>query len=307
LSPDEKIARIAERQHGVFAFVQALSCGLSPDQIQRRVRRGLWVRVYRGVYRLAGSTMTFASAALAAVLAAGEGAAASYATAGVLWQTENITSPQIHVSVLGRRRLTIPDVMVHRPTSLVKRDIVPLGVIPVTSPARTIIDLAGLVDEDTLEDVLDDLWRRERVDVAYLYPRVCAMPKQGRRGLLTLERLLKDRDGTRPSGSGRENRLRRLLLAAGLPPPERQHEVRAPDGTFIAFVDLAYPAAKLFIEFDGDKYHSTRRQRAADAVRQNKLVALGWSPLRITSDEQDNAPQDIIRLVSGVLTARRTV
>ena len=76
-SPDVRIARLAERQHGIVTRAQARDRGLSDDAIDGRVGTGRWLRVHRGVFKVAGASMRFEGWVLAAVLAAGSGAAAS--------------------------------------------------------------------------------------------------------------------------------------------------------------------------------------------------------------------------------------
>jgi hypothetical protein len=123
-TPDQLIARLAERQHSVFSFDQALARGFTPDVVHHRVRSGRWIRVHRGVYAIAGVRLTFESRALASVLRAGSGAAASHTTASGLWKVEGIPTSELHVTVPCRRSITIPGVHVHRPGDIVVRDFV---------------------------------------------------------------------------------------------------------------------------------------------------------------------------------------
>src|SRR5207244_5999436 len=120
------------------------------------------------------------------------------------------------------------------------------------TPARMLVDLAAVVHPAVLEDVIDDLWRRGLVTIERCLE---VLDRVGRhRGSAQLRKLLEDRLGKRPSGSGRENAVRRLIIARGLPQPQRQYEIRSTRGTFIARPDLAYPDARLYIEFDSTKW-----------------------------------------------------
>src|SRR5437899_8720521 len=119
-TPDVRLIRIAERQHSVFTRVQALRCGLTPDEVRGRMRRGLWEGVHRSVYRMRGSASTFESNALAAVLAAGPGAVASHDSAARLWQLEGRWREQLHVTVPARKRIVVPGVAVHQPRSSIE-------------------------------------------------------------------------------------------------------------------------------------------------------------------------------------------
>lgn len=276
-TPDQLIARLAERQHGVFTFDQALSCGFSASAIQRRVASGRWVRVHKGVYRLAGSVRTFEQRTMAAVLACGGGAVAFRRTAGALFGVEGVEPETVEVAVRWERRPTLA----HRSTTLIRSDLTVIGVIPVTTPQRTIMDLASVLQAEPLEDALDDLIRRRRVHPRRLEERLERMRRNGCMGLGLLLELVKVRTTKSVSGSRRENVVRRALARAGLPEPIPQYEIYDKDGRFVARPDLCYPEQKLYIEYDGG-HHESPRQRQRDIDRQNRLSALGWRPLRFT-------------------------
>lgn len=120
LSPDVRIARIAARQYGVFTYDQALSCHFTADMIAYRLKVGRWQRLHRGVYLLVGTEVTFTTRVLGAVLAAGEGAVASFATAGALYVVEDFRPGRVEVTVPRRTSPDLRPVFVHRvdlPTS----------------------------------------------------------------------------------------------------------------------------------------------------------------------------------------------
>lgn len=300
--PDLRVARLAERQHSVFSRAQALACGLSGAQIDGRLERGLWLRLHRSVYRMRGAPSTFEGEVFGAVLASGPSACASHKSAGALWKLEGIVGDAIEISVRNRRRTRVPGVVIHLPRTLRPKDITRIGVIPITTLARTLLDLAAAIDVPALEDALDDATRRELVTPKAMLSRLRATEANGRRGLASLERLVRERLGKPTSGSGLENRARRLFRDAGLPPPIAQHVIRAPDGSFVARVDFAYPHVRLAIEIDGYERHSSRSRWESDRNRQNRLVAQGWYPLRITSRQVRHQPDDVVALVWRRLT-----
>jgi hypothetical protein len=302
LHVEVKIAHIAERQHAVVTGAQAVASGLSQAAIGRRVREGSWTREHSNVYRIRAAPATFEGRAFAAVLAGGPGALASFTTAGRLLQVE-VGLDGIHITVPNRRRVRIPGVVVHRPVRVGKKDTTRVGVIPVTSPSRTIIDLAAVLAAPALEDAIDDLRRRALIDVPKLAARVGRMNPAGRRGIVLLRRLLAERVGVAVPGSNRERDVGALLKDAGLPAPVPQYVICDEGGRFVAQVDYAYPEARLVVEFDGYEKHSSRRQWENDLVRQNAVSELGWRFLRISSRQADNAPHRVIDLVSGRLRA----
>ena len=293
-SKDVRLVRLAERQHTVFTRAQAMAVGFTPDEIDGRLERGLWERVHRGVYRLAGSRLTFEGRVLAAILAAGDDAFASDGAAARLWKIEGVLCEEIHISLLGRKRRRVPGVIAHQRRNLSRTDRTRVNGIPLTTPGRTLMDLAPSLPETVLEDALDDVLRRKLAAARPLLARVREARKRGRPGLSVLERLLEERVGRRVSGSTKENDVRRFFRIAGLPPAVPQHIVRSACGEFVAQVDFAYPEVKLAIEFDGYEKHASRKQWEADRIRQNRMVALGWYPIRVTDRQLKDIPKDVV-------------
>src|SRR5436305_2104854 len=138
---DAAIAHLAVRQHGLLLRAQVLDVGLTDAMIDHRIRSGRWARVCPGLYRLAGVPVSWRQRALAACLVAGPGAVVSHRSAAVLWGVSGFRPGRVEITVPpgGSNRSTLA--RVHRsPVQGVRRD----GV-PVTSPARTIVDLAAVV------------------------------------------------------------------------------------------------------------------------------------------------------------------
>lgn len=173
-----------------------------------------------------------------------------------------------------------------------------LGVIPITSPARTVLDLCRSCDPDNLENALDDAIRRNLITPKQLLARVRVTACKGRVGLPLLERMLDERCGTPVSGSSLENRFAKMLRRAGLPTPVRQFVIRGPDTGFVARVDFAYRESRLAIEIDGYQHHSGRKHWEHDRARQNRIVELGWFPLRITARQISSKPEQVVAQVS---------
>lgn len=154
--------------------------------------------------------------------------------------------------------------------------------IPITSPERTLVDLAAVVGPDRLEDALDTALRRRLTTVRRMKLRVRA--EGGRKGIGKLRKLLEERDGEgRPSESRFETRLHRLLLDHGLP-PTRQFTIWN-GGGFVARVDFCFVEAKLIVEADGYQWHSSRRAWQRDRERRNELTEMGWQVIQLTWDD----------------------
>jgi predicted transcriptional regulator of viral defense system len=191
----QNIHSIAQKQHGLLTRAQALVCGLSDGDIRGRLNAGIWLRVYAGVYRVAGSRVTHEQAVLAAVLAAGGQALASHGTAAEVHGLPG-GDGQIHITVVGRRIL-VPGVKVHVVTGLQVPDCAVKNGIPVTTVARTIIDLAQILSVVRLEEVLDHALAARLVSLNVLQQRLEKTGTRGRRGAGLLAVLI----GVRLDGS----------------------------------------------------------------------------------------------------------
>jgi hypothetical protein len=200
------------------------------------------------------------------------------------WKLENVRTDTPDLTVVHAQKVALNGIVVHRTRLFAPGDVLQRGPLRVTSPYRTIIDLAAILSIDDLEDALDDAIRRRLVSVKALTKRLEIRGRRGVRGIPNLVQLLEVRDGARPKASGLQNKFRRGLAAAKLPTPDEEFPVFDSSGRFVARVDFAYPDKKVYIEIDGS-HHETRKQRQADLARQNKLARAGWLPLRYTRDE----------------------
>jgi very-short-patch-repair endonuclease len=190
--------------------------------------------------------------------------------------------------------------IVHRVTQLPKADITVVRSIPATEPSRTLLDLAAVVSQETLEMALEDAWRRGLVSLARLRWRLAGTRSKGRKGASALRRLLLERPaGTVPTDSALEVRFLQVARKGGLVPSERQYEIRN-NGKLISRVDFAYVASKLAIEVDGFKWHSGRASWERDLSRGNTVGALGWRVLHATSRMLDS-PDELLQTIRDYL------
>ncbi len=294
------IARIAARQHGVFTRQQVLGAGVSPGQLKRRCRAGLWERLEQGVYRLAGSPATWHQQLSAAVLGAGQGATVSHRAAAGLWKLDGVSSGAVELSL--PRGWSCDRVAAHFVTELGQVDVTTIERLPVTSAARTLIDLGGVVDDDLLERALESALHNGYTSLRQVHRRLEALTRRGRPGLARLRRVLDRRVEGGASGSELETRLLQLLRRANLPLPVRQHEVWL-GGRLLARADLAYTGARLLIELDGWSAHGTKAAFRADRRRQNSLILAGWTLLRFTWADVVESPAAVVAAVHGALAA----
>jgi predicted transcriptional regulator of viral defense system len=132
---DRTLAALAARQHGAVTSAQLLSAGLSPSALTRRVKRGVLHRVYPRVYAIGHPRLSQEGCWMAAVLAAGEGAALSHLSAALLWEIWRGGAASLDV-VTPRRQRAQPGMRVHSCRRLDPRDVTVRRAIPVTTVAR---------------------------------------------------------------------------------------------------------------------------------------------------------------------------
>jgi restriction endonuclease-like protein/putative AbiEi antitoxin of type IV toxin-antitoxin system len=307
-TPDTLCARIAATQHGVISLPQARAAGLGANDIAYRVAQGRLERELPRVLGFPGAPRGWDRSLMAALLWAGEGAAASHRAAARKWGFDGFSNSPVEISSTNHRgcwRLRLAGgepVIVHRVDGHLAPEIVCVGHHPVTSPRRTILDLAGRRHHRT-ESILDAALRRELTTVGQLWLLLEQEWMRGRRGVRILRDLLVDRtEGRAPSDSDLELRFRTLVDRAGLPPPVHQYPVELPGG--VVHLDLAYPEAMLAIEVDSYTWHMDRKAFERDRRRDNELRALGWTVFRFTWAMIRFEPERVIDLVRGHLLRR---
>jgi very-short-patch-repair endonuclease len=302
VQPVLSLAGLAERQHGVIARRQGIGLGLTRGSVARQLASRRWERVHSGVYRVVGSPRTWKQQILAACLAAGPGAVASHHSAARIWSIPRFDD-RLEVTIPHSRRPRFSEVVIHR-SRVVMREARRVDSVPVTSPARTLIDLAATADPEVLAAALDHVLVNRLATVSQMRRVLDSMGRSGRRGAAKVAEALAQRPtGPRSLDSAFEARLFRVLKRSALPLPVTQYGVRLPGGRR-ARLDFAYPQVLLGIEADGYRYHSSVAAWSKDRVRHNELVALGWRVLPITYQDLRANPEMIIQQVRRALEVR---
>ncbi len=225
------IAKLAERQAGLVSRQQILRLGLSRDAVKRALRSGALLKVRRGVFRVPGASLTDATRLWAAVLWCGFDAYLSHRTAAWCWDLDGVgTKVPARIELITRHDwswVAPPDIHVRRAVKLNPRleTTIQKG-LPCTTLARTLIDLAAVLEPQALEQAFDSGVRRvddlDR-DVFALLGRLGSRGRKGHR-LITA---VADRNPTLKTGSPLELVTRDVLLMAGIRPPLAQYSVRA--------------------------------------------------------------------------------
>ncbi len=299
-SSDGAIGVLAAEQFGVFSRAQAIAAGFTPRQIQRRVGTGRWDVALPCVYRISGAGPNDRQSAMAAALWGGDCALVSHATAGVLWGIEGVRARKVELWVPQNHTPRSTLVAVHRGKRLDRADRTALGPIPITTPVRTLIDMAGRMENEQLLAAVESVFRRDLGTPARLQVRVAALRSSGRPGLGRLQTLL---DG-RGDGGSLESRLEvktwLLLQQAGVPLPVRQHWVVVGGGRYR--LDFAWPELRVGLECEGWEHHGGRAAFGKDRARYAELAAIGWRLLPVTWDACTRQPARVLRWIRAAVT-----
>lgn len=289
-----RIIELARGQHGVFSTAQLEAADISWEAARSR-REGDWLRrLHPGVYCLAGSVLSHRGRWLAAVLAAGCGAALSHLDAAALWRLipPSADGP-VHVSVPsvgGRRRRQ--GIVVHRCRTLPADELTAHDSIPVTTAARTVLDLATLVSRRRLERAIDEAEYLRLCTAEDL--RALAERHRGRAGTALLAEVLGGRTGSTRTRSELEERFLGLCRDHSLPQPQVNAQLLG------LTVDFFWPPG-VVVEVDGGQAHRTRRAFQDDRDRDSLLAAHGHRVIRFTWWDVERRPLVVADRVRRVL------
>ncbi len=244
----EAFVALAAKQHGVVSREQLTSKGMTHRQIERRTLSGQWQRVLPCVYRLGGSAESIWQRAWAAVLWAGPDALLSHQLASWIWGFTRKEPRTIELTAPFRLLSTVPWLVVHssqfpRTMRRIRQE------LPVTSPARTLVDVAAQLNETELESAMEAAFRTRFVTPAELHHALRLLRCQARNGTALLHQLLQNGSPTRSSQLELEHRAYKLFTRLRLPEPICQFQVLH-DGYLLGTVDFAWPKHRLIVEAD---------------------------------------------------------
>jgi very-short-patch-repair endonuclease len=263
---------LARRQHWVVARSQLLELGFSRRWIQHRIAVGRLHPLHRGVYAVGRPHVTPYGRWMAAVLACGPEAVLSHESAAALWGIRPAASG-LEVSVVTGAKRRPEGITVHRRPSLRPGEVTTHRGIPVTSPTRTLIDIAVRLDREQLEAAINQADKLDLCDPEEL--RSALDEAVGQPGVRVLRTVL-DRRTFTLTDSELERRFLRIVRALRLPKPETGVRVNG------FKVDFYWRDLGLVVETDGLRFHRTPAQQGRDRVRDQVHTAAGLTPLRFT-------------------------
>ena len=296
---DEPVGRLAGRQHGVVSRAQLLHLGLTTSAILHRTRRG-WLRpLHRRVFSVGITELSKLGRWMGAVLACGPDALLSHQSAVELWEIRKAGPGPIEITLTTASKRRVHGLVIHRRTVLGPPDRRARHGIPVTSPTRTLADLALRLSAADLESAVNEAARLDLIDPERLRGELNNM--RGEAGTKTLLRLL-DRQVFRLTDSELERLFLRLVRGAQLPVPETRVWLNG------FRVDFFWPELGLVIETDGLRYHRTPAQQAQDRRRDQVLTAAGLTTLRFTHGqvrfERGEVRATLLRVVASLSDRR---
>jgi hypothetical protein len=266
VNADARLSIVMARQHSLATRPQALESGLTRRQIGLRLQSGLWVAPQRGVYRPSSVRPYFHQHVMAACLAVD--AHASTACAAAIYGLRGFEQEIVEITVTEHRRQQLEGVIVHREDRLDARDLTVRWHLPITTPAKTLLDIARRHPELAERALNDALYRRltRPEAIRSAITRACSQKAARLLGEI-LDHL------AAPTESVLEDDFLALIRRHGLPEPVRQWPIAG--GEFR--LDFAWPEAMVTYETHGWRHHSAPGDRRRDRAKRKAAEAEGWN------------------------------
>jgi hypothetical protein len=290
---DRLIAALAAKQHGYITRAQLLAMGMGRRAIQSWIATGRLIPVYAGVYAVGTVNRTPVARAMAAVLACGEHALLSHGSAASLWGFNKHWDTPFEVTVQAKR--SRPGIRVHRSTALTRRDLDRQLGIPVTSPARTALDIAPGLTDTRLTRVVNDGRHARLLNLDDLGDVVARNPRHP--GAKRLRPFVETSLG--PSRSELEDDFQAFAQRYGLPTPITNTYV------FGHEVDVLFLEERVIVEVDSWEFHRFRSNFEGDRDRDADFLAGGYVTIRITAERMKHTPEREARRLHKILSDRR--
>lgn len=267
---------------------QLLDAGLSVTVIRDRVRAGRLLVLHRGVYAVGHRQLRREGRWLAAVLAI-PGSVLSHRDAAGLHGFRPANHAKVDVTV-ERRARDQTGIRVHNTRVLDADDVTTVSGIPVTTVARTLVDLAGIVPRDHLAKAIKETDRQQTFDLHAIHDAMART--RGRRGpgATALRKALAEHEAlaTTLTRSSLEDAFQRLLDRHRLPKAQTNVFIEGRE------VDVAWPSHKLVVELDGWEHHRQRHAFERDRTRDAALTAAGWRVVRFTHRQVVHRPDHVV-------------
>lgn len=292
---DARIGQIAAQQNNRVARRQLLAAGVTDHMIRSRLRSGLLTQRHTGVY-IAGPVIEIPYGRETEALLAVERSVLSHLTAGTTYEIIRVRDGvPIHLTVRTARN-SRPGIVVHRSRTISRRDITTYHGLPITTVARTLMDIAELLPPREVEWALDEALGRRLVtlqEIRELLGRI-----HNRHGANVLRTLIAWRT-TSAAGRTKWQRLAyRAFVDAGLPEPEQ-------DVWYLGYQhDFLWRKHGVTLEIDGFPWHGLKTRIERDRTKETTLENHGLDPSRVTNTDVETRILGVVALVAGRLARR---
>lgn len=287
---DRLIARIASRQRGVIGWQQMLDAGIGPGAIEHRAAMGRLHRVFRGAYLVGHPVAAALAVETAALIILPPRTLLSHHTGGGIWRMAELPLV-VDATVVAGRPDSRAGLRVHTARHVDQRDRRVFRGLPVTSPARTLVDLAGCLGREGLERCYEQAQIQRLVRPQDVVAALGRAPRRRGSGTL-LDLVIEQPTMTR---SKAERRLLRALATAGVERPETNVRVCGHE------VDMLWREARVVVECDGFETHRTRAAFERDRRRDAELQAAGYRVVRATWRRLTRATETLAAEVAATI------
>ena len=289
LEVDDRIAARAAAQHGVVHRRQIYEAGGDRALLARRVQAGRLLPLGCDVYGVPGAAYTLDRRRWIALLAAGPGAHLSHEAAAELHRIAGVPRGRVVVTAAHPHHVDLPGATLHQLADVASEHLTRVGQFPVTTPARTILDLAAVLPWVRLATALEDVVIQRRCSFGQVADVLRGVRRQGKPGITKLASVLAAREGEPPPASELE---RRLLRAAELARVRvvRQFPLPWEREPVLGVVDAAAVESRMILEADGRRWHARLQQMAKDRQRDVEAARAGWLTLRFVHEDFGHPP-----------------
>lgn len=295
---------LAAAQQGVVSRKQMRALGWSEKAIDHALESGRMHRMLRGVYAIAGVRLGEHGRLRAATLACGDQAVVSHRSAAALLGLLDKGPAVIDVIAPSAHGRKIDGIRPHEVRPPRTDEAGTATGIPCTSPARTLVDLAGVVGDWTLRSAFERAAQRKLLDI----PAIEASMDPGRCGVRSLRALVEE--WRRAAPVARRGRLKSpleakvlpLLVQRDLPAPLPNAPVKIANGRIE--VDFLWPEQRFVLEADSREFHGTAVAFERDRWRDRELMRAGYSTLRVTHRQAEREPEAVVDSIRAALASR---
>lgn len=302
-NPIKDVIELARRNGGIFTTSEAFALGMTATTLRRRVADGVFLRHSPGVLALPGAPdshvldLRVACRKLEGIV--------THQSAAYIHDLDRPRHLKPTITVQRNHTKELPGVTVHQLGDLGPDHVTEIDGLPVTTPERTIVDLAAVLRQGHLARILDNGLAAGMVDLEILRSLFATLGRRGKPGTAAMRKLLEARGGDYIApDSELERRLLVIIERAELPAAVRQFRapwLRPLNGR----VDLAYPERRLLIEGDSRRWHLLSAAFEIDRLRDNAAQLAGWRVLRFTWREITENPERVVSTIRRGLEDER--